>query len=445
MGTPRVVARYPPNFLLRQARLRSGLSQDDFADRLGAFMREHQNVNVSPSGNLVGMWERGEARPGRHYRQGLTAFASLSEIELGLGLSSYITGDANSAREEEETKRREMISSMVAAGAALAGFPLAPRGTVPDRISSADVAEVRRLTGMYRTWIYQHGADAQLQHGVARLLERATGLLDRVPEQRIRLDLLDAAADCAGLAAYVCRDLGQHEWAQRHYLLALQAAQAAGDKALAGHLVVRMAGHNIELIKPDEVLSYLDAASRAARSAFSEGELSNQHAIAAWAHAQAGNMQEVHRETGLAEELFATADRSSVPDWQAPHVAEAELYSLTGAGYTALARHDGGHAGEAIRRLTAALELRGAGGARNATLDRISLAEAHLLERDLDQALNASGQALFLAEHSASRRIRKRLSELHGQLGAQRVNPDASEIMHQIRELLGKKGRQAHP
>ena len=445
MGTPRVVARYPPNFLLRQARLRAGLSQDDFADRLGAFMREHQNVNVSPSGNLVGMWERGEARPGRHYRQGLAAFTSLSETELGLGWSSYIVGDANPACEEEDTKRREMISSMVAAGAALAGFPLAPRGTVPDRISLADVAEVRRLTGMYRTWIYQHGADAQLQHGVARLLERATGLLDSVPEQRIRLDLLDAAADCAGLAAYVCRDLGQHEWAQRHYLLALQAAQAAGDKALAGHLVVRMAGHNIELIKPDEVLSYLDAASRAARSAFSQGELSNQHAIAAWANGQAGNMQEVHRETGLAEELFATADRSSVPDWQAPHVAEAELYSLTGAGYTALARHDGGHAGEAIRRLTAALELRGAAGARNATLDRISLAEAHLLDRDLGQALNASGQALFLAEHSASRRIRKRLSELHGQLGAQRVSPDASQTMHQIRELLGKKGRQAHP
>jgi transcriptional regulator with XRE-family HTH domain len=445
MGTPRVVARYPPNFLLRQARLRSGLSQDDFADRLGAFMREHQNVNVSPSGNLVGMWERGEARPGRHYRQGLTAFTSLSEIELGLGLSSYIAGDANPVHEEEDTKRREMIGSMVAAGAALSGFPLAPRGTVPDRISPADVAEVRRLTGMYRTWIYQHGADAQLQHGVARLLERATGLLGRVPEQRIRLDLLDAAADCAGLAAYVCRDLGQHEWAQRHYLLALQAAQAAGDKALAGHLVVRMAGHNIELIKPDEVLSYLDAASRAARSAFSEGELSNQHAIAAWAHGQAGNTQEVHRETGLAEELFAAADRGSVPDWQVPHVAEAELYSLTGAGYTALARHDGRHAGEAIRRLTAALELRGAAGARNATLDRISLAEAHLLDRDLGQALNASGQALFLAEHSASRRIRKRLSELHGQLAAQRVHPDASETMHQIRDLLGKKGRQAHP
>jgi hypothetical protein len=298
---------------------------------------------------------------------------------------------------------------------------------------------------MYRTWIYQHGADAQLQHGVSRLLEHATGLLDRVPEQRIRLDLLDAAADCAGLAAYACRDLGQHEWAQRHYLLALQAAQAAGDQALAGHLVVRMAGHNIELVKPGEVLSYLDAANRTARSAFSDGELSNQHTIAAWANAQAGNIQEVNRETGRAEELFAAADRGSVPDWQAAHVAEAELYSLTGAGYTALARHDSRYASEAIRRLTTALELRGAAGARNATLDRISLAEAHLLNHDLAQALDASGQALFLAEHSASRRIRKRLSELHAELGAHRVNSDALETMHQIRDLLGKKGRQARP
>jgi transcriptional regulator with XRE-family HTH domain len=441
MGTHRVAARYPPNFLLRQARLRAGQSQDEFADRLGAFMRENQNVNVSPSGNLVGMWERGEARPGRHYRRGLAAFTGLSDTELGVGLSSYIAGDVHMVQEEEDTKRREMLSSMVAAGAALSGFPLAPRGSVPDRIGPEDVAEVRRLTGMYRTWIYQHGADAQFQVGVSRLLERATALLDRVPEQRIRLDLLDAAADCAGLAAYACRDLGQHEWAQRHYLLAMQAAQAADDKALAGHLVVRMAGHNIELVKPEEVLSYLDAANRAARSAFSDGELSNQHAIAAWANAQAGNMQEVHRETGLAEQLFAAADRSSVPDWQVAHVAEAELYSLTGAGYTALARHDARYAAEAIRRLTAALELRGAAGARNATLDRISLAEAHLIDRDLGQALNASGQALFLAEHSASRRIRMRLSELHDQLGAHRMDPDASDTLHQLRELLGKRRR----
>jgi hypothetical protein len=65
----------------------------------------------------------------------------------------------------------------------------------------------------------------------------------------------------------------------------------------------------------------------------------------------------------------------------------------------------------------------------------------HFPVNDLGQALNASGQALFLAEHSASRRIRMRLSELHDQLGAHRMDPDASDTLHQLRELLGKRRR----
>jgi len=75
------------------------------------------------------MWERGDARPGCHYRRGLAAFVGLSETELGLGLSAYIV-DVDLAHEEEDTKRREMISSMVAAGMALysafAALPVTP-------------------------------------------------------------------------------------------------------------------------------------------------------------------------------------------------------------------------------------------------------------------------------------------------------------------------------
>ncbi len=153
---------------------------------------------------------------------------------------------------------------------------------------------------------------------------------------QLRCDLLDATADSAGLAAYACRDLGQHEWAQRHYLIAMQAAHAAGDHALAGHLVVRMAGHNIEPGQPKDVLTYLEAAS------------------------------------------------------------------------------------EAIQRLTLALDLRGAEGARNAALDTISLAEAHLVDHDLGEALRAGRTAVHLAENSASRRVRKRLDELGHQLSSHR-------------------------
>jgi transcriptional regulator with XRE-family HTH domain len=432
-----VVARYPRNPGLRQARTRAGLSQDEFAERLGAFMRDHQHCNVSPSGNLVGMWERGEVRPGRHYRRGLAEFTGLTEAGLGFGPALPLARDAHAPVEEEgDTNRREMITSMMAAGVALSGFPLAPRAEVPDRVGPQHVAELRRLTEMYRTGVYQHGADHELQRDITRLLDRATTLIGQVSAPQLRRDLLDATADSAGLAAYACRDLGQHEWAQRHYMLAMQAAHAAGDHALAGHLVVRMAGHNIELAQPEEVLAYLEAASRAGRHArFTHGELSNQHAIAAWANAQRGSAPGVHRQAGLAEEQFAGAEDRTGPDWQIRHVAEAELYSLTGAGYAELARHQPRYAGEAIRRLNLALDLRGAGGARNATLDAISLAEAHLADHDLGQALHTTSQAITLAEDSASRRVRKRLGEVASQLTPHCRTPETANVLEQIRTL----------
>jgi hypothetical protein len=329
-----------------------------------------------------------------------------------------------------------MLTGMAATGLALSGFHLPAPGEVPHRIGPQHVDELQRLTEMYRTMTYSRGADADLQRGVARLLDRATALLGQVSSPQLRRGLLDAAADCAGLAAYVCRDLGQHEWAQQYYLIAMQAAQAAGDHALAGHLVVRMAGHNIELARPRQVLAYLDAARQPGNNAtFTRGELSNQHAIAAWANAQAGQVQGVLREAGNAEEHFAAAEDQTGPDWQVRHVAEAELYSLTGAGFAELAQHQPRYAAEAISRLTLAIDLRGADAARNATLDTISLAEAHLADHDLRQAVHTAGKAVRLARDSASRRIRKRLAELGHQLDPHHHNPDTTALLEQIATL----------
>lgn len=437
-----MATRHAANQQLRQARTVAGLSQDEFAGRLGEFMRSQLACNVSPSGNLIGMWERGECRPGQLYRQGLAAFTGLDEAALGFGPQFPPAPAARADTDEgEDTNRREMLSGIAATGLALSGFRLPPPGDVPHRVGPQHVAELRRLTEMFRTMTYSRGADAELQRHVARLLDRATALLGQVSSPQLRNELLDAAADAAGLAAYACRDLGQHEWAQQYYLIAMQAAQAAGDNALAGHLVVRMAGHNIELAQPRQVLDYLQAARQPGNgAAFTHGELSNQHAIAAWANAQAGNTQNVLREAGSAEEHFAAAEHRAVPDWQVRHTAEAELYSLTGAGYTELAKHQPRYAGEAISRLTLALDLRGADVARNATLDTISLAEAHLADHDLSQAAQVTGNAVLLARDSASRRIRKRLRELGQQLGPHRRDPDTEAVLDQISTLTAPSG-----
>lgn len=202
-----------------------------------------------------------------------------------------------------------------------------------------------------------------------------------------------------------------------------------------------MAGHNIELGQPYQVLDYLHAARQPGnRAAFTHGELSNQHAIAAWANAQAGNVQNVVREAGNAEEHFAAAEHRTGPDWQVRHVAEAELYSLTGAGYTELAKYQPRYAGEAISRLTLALDLRGADGARNATLDTISLAEAHLADHDLSQAARTAGNAVLLARNSASRRIRKRLRELGQQFDPHWRDPGTAAVLDDINTLIAPSG-----
>jgi hypothetical protein len=171
--------------------------------------------------------------------------------------------------------------------------------------------------------------------------------------------------------------------------------------------------------------------------------LSNQYAIAAWANAQSGDTQGVLRDAGRAEDYFAAAEHYTGPDWQVRHVAEAELYSLTGAGYTELAKHQPRYAGEAISRLSLALDLRGADIARNATLDTISLTEAHLADHDLRQAIRVTEDAIRRAEASASRRIRKRLRELGQQLGEHPGDPDTAAVLEQISTLTMPAARRS--
>lgn len=443
-------------------RLSLGLTQEQVADRYN----QRWPADPPKTGKQISYWERWQgpgsststsARAPSHLNlsrlatlYGCTVDDLLADRQHLLAVSGrpatdgyaqhqhvqHRHGPAVSDAEVDTTNRRDMLASMTAAGIALAGLPSAPRAGIPDRIGPEQAAQVRELTQTCRGWIYQHGASGLLENGVVRLLEHTTGLISQVSDGSVRQQLLDALADVAELAAYVCRDLGLSEHATQHYLVAFQAARAAGNGALAGHTVVRMAGHNIELARPELVLDYLQAARHLDQAtAFTHGELSNQYAIQAWAFAQTAATQQVHRAVGLAEEQSARADDRGGPDWRVRHVAEAELYSLTGAGYAELSRHHPTHAPEAIRRLTRALDLRGLGVARNATLDTISLAEAHLVAHDLPQAVAITAKAIESATATSSRRIRARLAELRHQLQPHAKDSDTAELVAAIDAL----------
>lgn len=321
--------------------------------------------------------------------------------------------------EEVETERRQVMRSLAAASLVVAGWPVGARAGVdlPRRITMDHVAELRDATSLYRGWVGRHGGGGVRQH-VAALLERASLMHSSASEDAVRRELLDCIADLAGLGAYISRDLEAHSDAREMYQLALQAARAAGDRHLGGHLIVRMAGHNIELRQPDDTLVLLDKAQHAAKSVLSPGERANQLCIKAWAHAQRGEAEAVRRAVGQAEDEFARGKGNAVSqDYGRQHVTEAELFSLTGAGYAELAKTTSPtHADTAIYRLRRAIALRGQSNARNRTLDMVSLAEVLMVAGDIGESKKVTKQATDQVDQLASNRLIRRLGELRQRL-----------------------------
>jgi transcriptional regulator with XRE-family HTH domain len=320
-------------------------------------------------------------------------------------------------RKEAGTERRDVLRGLASASLAVAGWPLGSRVRVdlPARIGQAHVDELREATNLYRAWVARHGA-GDVRHKISLLLERASAMYESASDGSVRSRILAGIADLAGLNAYAARDVEAHVEASESYQLALQAARAAGERQLGAHLIVRMAGHNIELHRPADTLGLLDAAQRAAMPLLTAGERANQRCIEAWANAQSGDAEAVHRAVGEAEQQFTDGAEAPAPDWGRQHVTEAELYSLTGAAYVELAKTDQRFVAPATQRLNRAIELRGLGQTRNRSLDLISLAEAQALAGEVDESGRLALSALRQTGDVVSARLSGRLRQLRGRL-----------------------------
>lgn len=413
--------------LIAQRRRELGRSQERLAQQLCGF-----SGRATVTKNEISRYEREERIPSadslRHLATALglplatleraAARAKAQRRKPLPGTSAVTVDDSGLPGEEVDTERRHIMRSLAAASLVVAGWPVGARAGVelPRRITMDHVAELRDATNLYRGWVSRHGGGGIRQH-VSTLLEQASMMHSAASEDAVRKELLDCIADLAGLGAYISRDLEAHSDAIQMYQLAIQAAKAAGDRRLGAHLIVRMAGHNIELKQPEDTIGLLGAAQRAAKSILSPGERANQLCIKAWASAQRGDAEAVIRAVGQAEEQFVKTTESVSRDWGRQHVTEAELYSLTGAGFAELARVSARHAPSAIERLRRAISLRGPANARNRTLDMISLAEALFAAGEIEEARKSAGQAVEQIDQLASNRLRRRINELRHRLG----------------------------
>jgi transcriptional regulator with XRE-family HTH domain len=426
-----------PNPRLRAVRKGMNLSQDAFAASLGRFMREELHCNVSPNGNLVGMWERGEVRPSQVYRVGLMAYTGQPEWDLGLvqTYSGRASGHQEDALIPHEHGSRvahdesEASWSIIATGMSLSGLALQLRPDLPDRISLDYVAEVRDTAEAYRAHIDRYGASDMVRRDVASLLDRCAAALAAVTGHALRVSLMRSVADAADLAAYACRDLLLPGLAQQYYLLGLQAARRSEDVALTRYLLARFASHNIEAGRPEGALACLDVVRRPdIAEGTTRSERSNHLAIEAWACARAGLAVRAIRAANWADSEAVHEEDRNVEPWQARDVSEADLFGITGAAFTELAAHDPQHAGEAIRRLSKSLELRRGDARRNKTLDFVSLAEACLAADDIKEAIQATADAIESAGTTSSQRARLGVNKLRERLSGHVSDSDLHKL-----------------
>jgi transcriptional regulator with XRE-family HTH domain len=472
-----IVARYPPNFRLRQARTGAGLSQDDFARQLGEFMRDQMNCNVSPSGNLIGMWERGEVRPSGHYRRGLAAFTGLTPAALGFGpapahpatpraathpaacrtarpaplrtrgasapdsthpggISRAIALDSTRKSPQEDdhdVDRREFIAAGMAG--LLAVPPQAAHLAAGRRIGADLPALLRqRLARLRRLDDFLGGTDTYRLY-LTELQATRTLAAEAACTGNTRRELLRLISEQAQQTGWAAFDAGWQVKATALYEESLAAARAAGDRLLEGNALALLAYQNLTLGKP--------AADLAAASCDAAGPGSPPavrallHERRAWAIAHAARQQPAAVERALDAAAAALGEKGDVPapDWAA-WVDHNELQIMTGRCFTRIGR--GEAAIPVLRTVLSGFDDR---LARDKSLYLSWLAEACLDSGDIEQAATVAGHALSLAEGVASVRPLQRLSGLVNRIGTHSSSPYVTGLLDQASQVMPAKRR----
>jgi hypothetical protein len=156
----------------------------------------------------------------------------------------------------------------------------------------------------------------------------------------------------------------------------------------------------------------------------------------AWAYAKLGRISAFRRTTGKAENALAEAKPTEDPYW-IRYFDAAELEGTTGGRLLELAHHDQRLADEAAVRITQAITLRRAERLRSSALDQLGLAEARLIQGEMEEAARLGHQAATLAEQTPSDRVRVKAAELYRHATTHCDIPVITSMRDRLRSMCG--------
>jgi hypothetical protein len=493
--TPNNQLRSARMAMLSPSGSRRPMSRQELADACNAELdRRYEAQRRRPrwagmTEKTIGTLERGEIRwPNEDYRRALCVVLKSDERSLGLYIDrpvpdredqlpvgqhdpiDILTGDGRSENgtscevdsslwmapdtaelislftRRDLVKRRDATRTFagLAVGSALIG-PLhrwllsghCPRPHHRRRAAFGvqEVEEIEKTARMFRSWDDRIGGGLRRKAVVGQLSEVAD-MLDGAPMTPLTKRLYAAMAQLAGTAATASWDSGQQGLAQRYYLLGLRAARDGDDYVFAANLLAGLARQFLYLGRASDALELVRLAQTCSSGRASHRVQAMLLTREAWAHASMGDITAFRRTTSRAEDVLASAMPDDDDPYWIDYFDPAELAGVTGGRLLELAHRQPILAGESAEHIDRAIAMRRDVRLRSRALDRIGVAEARLIEGEMEEACRLGHAAAEVAEQTPSDRVRVKLREFATCIdGAQ--GPGLGELRGRLRVILG--------
>jgi hypothetical protein len=371
---------------------------------------------------------------------GFPAARELPDLGLRFSPSWRDTINNITALWRSDVERRQfIIDSAFAAGAyatsAIRWLTAPPTGTElpPNRtrqVTAVDVDAIREVTETFLRLDNLFGGGRARPTVVRYLSDEVAPLLrDGKYSDAVSRELFTAAAELTRLAGWMAYDLEKHGLAQRYLIQALRLAGEANDHALGGEILAGMSHQAVYIGKADDALDLARAAHGSAMKAglptlAAESLIMQAHALAVTKDTVA-----CAKALNAAEQTFERSAVTDNPSWL-HYFDEAYMAAKFGHCFRELGQGD-------KAELFAKRSLKMVDGyVRGKAFNVVLLANAHLLQQNLDEACAVGHQALDLSSGLQSARTVKYIRDFRRRLNKFSNEPVVGDFQSRAHELL---------
>jgi hypothetical protein len=431
------------NYRLIYWQQRAGLNNTRFAAAIREHAGKHGHRHVQPDARRIRAWRQGE-RPRdpvpelmlEVLSERVGAPLTLSDIGLdrsGVGkagwegpwqliqtvteLTAYARGDlmlglhGAGSRPQELLGGQDLLSIVQSWTTTATGSSSIRSRTGRKRIGDEEIVQIRAVTEAFRSLDNAYGGGLTREAVIGQLISTTSLVEDTTYTEDVGRQLITAIGDLATVAGWMSHDVSIHAAAQHYFLLALQAAQEAGNPNLGAHVLSCMARQAGHLGRPKDALELIHLARYGVRHTATPTVGALLYSLEARYYAMLGRLKEFHRAAGQAEAAFADRTPAQDPAWVA-YFDISEYYATLGICHQIAARTgDRAEAKRAIDMIGRALTQRDPSRMRSRAFDYVGLARACLIAGELESAEAAASMALELTGKVGSARVRDRLHE----------------------------------